>query len=374
MIAESLAVRAARHRRCNGFDALRLMLAAGIVAFHSYSLGHDVISGMAWQAQVAARLILPAFFIISGFLVAGSLERCAGLGEFLFLRALRILPALTVVVGATALVAGPLLSGLPARRYFADPAVAAYLQNILALPHFALPGVFEGNIRAGVVNGALWTIQLEFLCYLLLAGLALLARGRALTLLLAASALLLLSPLHLPLPARDLLACFAAGALLHRLARHVILHPLMALAALAAAFWLVTDPAHLSWAVLPLAYGTLWLGTRRLPEVLTRHDYSYGLYLTAYPLQQMLLSLHPWPWWQLLALSLPAAGALSALLWHGLERPLLARKHSLFALPGCPTTRAMVPQAATVSTTLPWTCSFSSAPSARAASASGKVA
>lgn len=326
---DRLGARTRRLGRCNGFDMLRLLLAVAIVAFHSYSLTHNAISGMAWQAQVAARLILPAFFVISGYLVCASLARCDGPAHFLTLRALRIMPALILVVLATALVAGPLLSVLPIRRYFADPAVAAYLQNIVALPHFALPGVFAENLRAGVVNGALWTIPLEIQCYLVLAGLAMAMRGHGLTLVFAAALVLLLSPLRSVVPAADFLACFAAGALAQRVARYLPLHAVAGVGALIAAFWLVTDPARLPLAVLPLAYGIVWLGTRRLPAALTRADYSYGLYLCAFPLQQMMLQWGPAPWWLVLIVSLPLGLGLAALLWHGIERPILERKHRI---------------------------------------------
>jgi len=339
---ESLAARNARLGRCNGFDALRLFLAIAIVAFHSYTLTHAAIAGMVWQAQVAARLILPAFFVISGYLVATSVARCDGALHFLTLRALRILPALTLVVLATALVVGPLLTALPLQRYFADPSVVAYLQNIAALPHFTLPGLFDGNPRAGVVNGALWTIPLEVQCYLALAAMMLLVRGGALTVLIAMALLLLLLPLHASVPAADFLSCFAAGALAQRLGPYLPMHRALGFAALAAAFWLVTDPARLTLAVLPLAYGILWLGTRRLPAALTRADYSYGLYLCAFPLQQTILHLTPAPWWLVLALSLPLGLGLAALLWHGVERPILSRKHQLAAW-GRVTEPALVP-------------------------------
>ena len=329
MTWESLAARAARPGRCNGFGVLRLVLAVAIVAFHSYTLTHAAISGMVWQAQVAARLILPAFFAVSGYLVAGSLARCRGVGHFLVLRALRILPALAVVVAATALLLGPLLTSLPLAAYFADPAVAVYFQNIVALPRFDLPGLFQANLRSGVVNGALWTIQLEVMCYVLLAALAVVARGRMLTPACAVLLLLLLFPLHAAVPAADFLACFAAGVLLQRTARRVPMHPLAGVLALVSAFWLVTDPARLTWAVLPLAYGAVWLGTRQVPAALTHADYSYGLYLSAYPLQQTVLHWLPAAWWLLLLIALPVGLAAAALLWHAVERPILARKRAI---------------------------------------------
>lgn len=330
---ESIAVRAARLGRANGFDLLRLALALAVFAFHSFTLSHGEVHGMIWQGEVAARLILPGFFAVSGYLVAGSLARCTSLWLFLGLRVLRIVPALAVVTMATALVLGPLFSDRGAGAYFADPAVPRYLRNILLDPQYVLPGLFESNVRSGIVNGALWTIPLEMACYGALALLAAVTRGRALTpaLLTAVLAILLLgAPDGMP---PEFALSFLGGVLLFRLGHLVPMHGVLGAVALLAAFWLITDPARGSLAVLPMAYGAVWLGLHRLPAWMTRADYSYGLYLAGFPLQQSFIHLFPHcpQWWMLLAAVLPLALGAAALLWHGVENPLLSRKHEILA-------------------------------------------
>jgi peptidoglycan/LPS O-acetylase OafA/YrhL len=76
---ESAAARMRRQGLCNGFGAVRLGLACAIVAFHSVTLTHGSGNAMPPMVQAAARLILPAFFALSGFLVAAAspvLPRC----------------------------------------------------------------------------------------------------------------------------------------------------------------------------------------------------------------------------------------------------------------------------------------------------------
>ena len=134
------------------------------------------------------------------------------------------------------------------------------------------------------------------------------------------------------LPAKPLVLAFVCGALLQRFSAQVPLHPVPGMAALAAACWIVRDPASAGFAVPLLAYGILWLGLRRIPPALTRADYSYGIYLTAYPLQQAAIQLVPGQGWGLnLLLALPMALLCAMALWHGIEQPLLSRKHEIVA-------------------------------------------
>lgn len=339
----TIAARAQHLGHANGFDGLRLLLALAIVGFHCHTLV-PAGTGLFWPIETAARLILPAFFVLSGYLVMSSLSRCATLQEFLLLRLLRIVPALTLVTLASVFLIGPLFTSASLRDYFSDPAVPAYLRNILVWPHFFLPGLFEENPRAGIVNGSLWTIQVETICYGLLGAASLLSRGRALNLVLIAWGALLLFP-RIPflglalawLPAKDLVLGFVAGALLQRLSGRVILNPLAGFASLLLAFWLVQG-GQAAPAVLPLAYGMVWLALRQIPAALTRADYSYGLYLSAYPIQQTAIFLLPGiAGWGVLAVALPLALLCAALLWHGVERPLLVRKHEIIArLTGAP--------------------------------------
>lgn len=339
MMQERIAPRARGSRtggkavgRAGGFDALRLLLALGIVAFHSYTLSVGSVAGMAWQAQLAARLILPAFFALSGFLVAGSMARCRSPVHFMALRLVRILPALIAVVTLSMLVAGPLLSRYGAADYFMLGDSWRYLLNIIGSPQFTLPGVFDANLRAGIFNGALWTIPLEIECYGLVALAGLPFRGAAVPLGLGALAACLCFPQwHVHFPAPNLFLAFACGGLLYHLRRFVPRRRALAALCLAAAFWMARR-AGAPLVAFPLAYAVMCLGQCRVPAWLTRRDYSYGIYLAGFPVEQAILGLHPGlAWWATMGLTLPPTLLLAALLWHGIENPLLSRKHVLLA-------------------------------------------
>jgi Acyltransferase family len=102
--------------RPSGFDYMRLILALGVIWSHSRLLTNDWGNISPFFAHISAPFIaflLPMFFALSGFLVAGSLERSNTLVTFLGLRVFRIMPALTVEVLLSALVLGPMLTTLP---------------------------------------------------------------------------------------------------------------------------------------------------------------------------------------------------------------------------------------------------------------------
>ena len=155
-----------------GFDYLRFGLALAVLVWHSIILTsgslavyHALWSGP-FRCLVAA--ILPMFFALSGFLVAGSLARTR-LHQFATLRVLRLAPALAVEVTLSALVLGALFTTQTLRDYLTSPELGGYFGNILGLVHFTLPGVFEHNRVPRVVNSQLWTIPFELECYVSLA-------------------------------------------------------------------------------------------------------------------------------------------------------------------------------------------------------------
>ncbi len=81
------------NNRPSGFDYLRLGLAVSIVCMHSVQTSYGLAAETAlWTSPLRGllRLILPMFFALSGFLVAGSLQRTTTLLQFLGLRAIRI--------------------------------------------------------------------------------------------------------------------------------------------------------------------------------------------------------------------------------------------------------------------------------------------
>ena len=110
------------HRTAPGFDAMRLGLSLAIICFHSLL----VCYGKAYQDGVVIMgpfrplvlAILPVFFALSGFLIAGSMLRVKPLKIFIAHRVLRIVPALFCETMISALVLGPLLTTLTLEAYF----------------------------------------------------------------------------------------------------------------------------------------------------------------------------------------------------------------------------------------------------------------
>src|ERR1700761_7226647 len=115
--------------------------------------------------------LLPMFFALSGFLVAGGHERSNTLITFFGLRIFRIMPALTVEVLLSALILGPLLTTVTRTDYFVNPEFWSYFLNVIGGIHYYLSGVFLAN-PVTVVNGQLWTVRWELVCYIVLAVLA----------------------------------------------------------------------------------------------------------------------------------------------------------------------------------------------------------
>lgn len=116
-----------------------------------------------------SRLGVSTFFIISGYLISQSLYRNPSVFDYLKKRSARIFPGLLVAVLLTILLLGPLMTTWRLVDYFTDPATFTYLKNCLLFRKQAqLPGVFEHNPVGPQVNGSLWTLVYEFSFYLLL--------------------------------------------------------------------------------------------------------------------------------------------------------------------------------------------------------------
>jgi peptidoglycan/LPS O-acetylase OafA/YrhL len=63
-------------------------------------------------------------------------------------------------------------------------------------------------------------------------------------------------------------------------------------------------------------------------------DYSYGIFLYGFVIQQTFMALAPWGrhWWINIAFAVPAATAVAAISWHVVEKPALALRKPLARL------------------------------------------
>ena len=327
-----------------GFDYLRIGLALAVLVWHCgiLSTGSAALYRAAWGGpfRFLLAIILPMFFALSGFLVAGSLERTRA-HQFVVLRALRLVPALAVEVTLSALLLGAFFTTLPLWRYLQSPELGAYFGNIVGFVHFTLPGVFERNPAPGVVNSQLWTIPFELECYVVLLAVSAVLRDRrgfvALVVLLSLVATALsffldpVSPFE-PVPGRALVVSFLAGVCLHLYRDKIPCSPTFGLLATLAAAVLLQVPNTCYLAAFPVAYLTVWLGLMRPPKI-PFGDLSYGVYLFHFPIEQSLVQIFPGvgSWWRLALLALPSTVLCAWLSWNLIEHPILMRKKHILA-------------------------------------------
>ncbi len=111
------------------------------------------------------------FFVTSGYLIAKSWDRRRAPGEFLWARFLRIYPALWVCVLFCVFVVGLYFTTLPTAEFLTHLSTWKFLLEDSTLMilgvYTTLPGVFavNGNLE-GSVNVPLWTLPYEIKMYL----------------------------------------------------------------------------------------------------------------------------------------------------------------------------------------------------------------
>lgn len=325
----------------NNFDFIRIVAASMVLFSHHFALTGQAEPSF-FRIYSLGGLAVAIFFVISGYLVTISWYRDPHLLRFAYRRFLRIWPALTLVVVLATFVLGPLVSTLPVSTYFEHGATYAYLRTLFLHVHYVLPGVFEGNPFGPSVNGSLWTIPFEVRCYIALgiAGLAGLLKSRAFFLLcitayivwfLANSNADVTGTMHY---GRELSAFFLLGAAMAVLEPSWRAKPLAwyAIAAIVfAGLWAIGWRHTAMLVALPLV--VIHTGTRCTPVIHRAGrfgDPSYGIYLFAFPVQQLLV-MHLWPhagfWPTLLGAALFTL-TLAFASWHLIEKQALKMKPS----------------------------------------------
>jgi len=333
-------------RSPHGFDYIRIGLSICVLISHSFDLDDPAAAKLWTQTSPLAAYklsILPMFFAVSGFLVASSLVRARTTEGFVALRIVRLLPALAMEVFLSALLLGPSVTTSPLRDYFSDPVFWRYFLNLLGDPQYVLPGVFHDHPRP-LVNPQLWTLPYELWCYgaLALLGAMGLVRRRRIGLLIMLGFTLAVWGIGLITPAPrgpwlyvwSLPSAFLAGVVLFLYRDRVPWCRAWGLASLAVTALLYTWPQTRALAMLPIAYWIVWLGLFNPGASLLagRHDYSYGVYLLAYPIQQLLWIWPPLrPWYANVLAALPLTLLAAAFSSHFVEQPVMGRKRQIVA-------------------------------------------
>lgn len=324
----------------NSFTVLRWILASSVMISHAWDLtqyARGLDPTVAIIGFPISRLAVFLFFTLSGFLVTGSLYK-RGVKAFLLARGLRLLPGLWVMLLVVPPVLWAAFGTIPFGDFIASPLTHRFVwRNALLLGQaYALPGLFELHSVAGVANGSLWTIPQEVRCYLLLAGAALIGltqpRARITVVLLVFIAVQLAFPEYPVLRTlRRLAFSFGLGVLAWLWRDRLLLSWPLAIVLAGVALAVPADAA-LKLPLSQIGFGYLAIVAGFCVPAAVKAfsayipDYSYGIYIYAFPAQQAAAAMGETAPLANLALAFAMTVPAAALSWHFIEKPALRLK------------------------------------------------
>jgi len=321
-----------------------MVLALIVVVAHLGALTglHEILT---FSKYFNASLAVDGFFIVSGFLVYMSLDKAKSLSDYFQKRIRRIFPAYVVVVVACAILLS-LLSTYSWQDYFGKDWLEYVVSNLLLMNflHPELPGVFFDH-RMAAVNGALWTIKIEFMFYVMLPFIIWLMRCfGALKIMLLLYVLAVVYSMLLQYLGKDQhlylvlehqlpgqLAFFVSGMLCYHYFDRFRQYA-NALVIVAIPVLLLTYHYHGFYPFYPISLAITVIYFAMIFVYLGNWgkfgDFSYGIYIWHFPLIQTLISLGVFDVsaWLGVGLTFLCLFAFAYLSWHWIERPFLQRR------------------------------------------------
>lgn len=308
--------------RDNALNFGRLLLAIGVVISHTWPLG-GFGDEPRFGGQTLGSWCVAGFFAISGYLIPLSRQR-QSLGRYVAKRCLRILPALWVCLAFIAFGFAPLAAAITRVDYHPPAAAEYFWANAGTLYARTHVGNELANLPfPNAWNGSLWTLQWEVLCYVI-AGLSLSRSSSRIGQVVPAVGVLAIGTLAGG-PFFSLLAYFGAGWLLacYRHSLHVSGRLAVASGVTLAVVTIFGAPFPLG--ALPLSYLLLAFGAASPVRWGQARDLSYGLYIFAFPVQQLIALTHLQRagWLASLVTSLSVTLLLAWWSWTFVEAPAL---------------------------------------------------
>lgn len=331
--------------RHNALTTWRLILAIGVIFWHSWPLTGRHID-LAPVTRLLGEIFADGFFAVSGFLITAAWLRRPHLKEFWTARVLRIFPGLWVCLTVIAFVMAPIAASVRDIEITFSSEIQYVLNNAaLNVGYSGIDGTPSDVPIPDVWNGSIWTLFFVLVCDVMVSVLGffgLLKRRWTIPTLFALavcwSAYVSYSdhaqgelPSFPQALARFTLV-FLTGAMFfqfqHRIPANWWLVGL-SISVVAASGWIQN---YRVIGAVPLAYMIIVSGALVRKARLT-NDLSYGVYIYAFPVQQLLATcglagFNPLVFFVLAtAITLP----LAALSWFLVEKRAVALKRRLFS-------------------------------------------
>jgi len=356
--------------RHNSVNAIRLFFATSILFLHALPLGGYMDMPTFIFSDTIGTYMLAGFFAISGYMITASRLSSRSLGDYMWRRVLRIYPAWIASLVLVGFVLGPLSRRIEGKPGYEWSSGLSYVTDnfFFVLKQFDVVGTLDNVPVPEVWNFSAWTLFYEFTLWI---GMGLLVTvvarrylhwgmylGLAVFTAIKVADKLLLSQSVQTFAATDKAArerayehassfeklltiveplarlgiFFMAGAILYIHKDKIRMSPVVAAACAVICTVLALD--GIGWfhviGALPWAYLVMYLGcSKRLAGVNFPDDYSYGMYIYAFPVTQIAATIaldHSMPAVVFLPLCLLMTAPLAWLSWHYLEKPAMTLK------------------------------------------------
>lgn len=292
--------------RSANINLLRFICAILVIICHASAVAEndtDILSKWLGNQANLGGVAVAVFFFLSGLYVSKSISNSNNIKDYFIKRCKRIFPQLWIVVLSCTFVIGPLVTNLSALQYFKSSETYKYLFNMFLIPVHNLPGVFINHYYT-TVNGPLWTMPIEFMCYIVLAVIFfgqvhthIGKRGptyfaiTTLAYFIYLIIVILVKNEFLITVCRPII-CFFVGMTAYEYRDKIKLSPILGIVSLIILFLLKVNPIFNLFMVfvIPYAVCSIALGMPQIPAKGKLFNCSYEMYLLGWPIQQLLIN------------------------------------------------------------------------------------